>query len=89
MATLKKAIKNSRKNSEWHAMSKGRAKYYVLSYIAAEIDESNREYYDSEEDAVSDANNMEAMQPENIYEVRKVEDGEEYTVRTISTNTGG
>jgi len=73
--------------------SDGRVKFYIQAYIPAVVEDQEKEYYDNMIEAVSDANNMEAMQPENIYEVIKIttdfEGGEvEEVVSTVSLNVG-
>ena len=71
-----------------------KVKYYIKAYIPCVIDYEDDDYYVDASEAISDANNMEAMQPENIYEVVKVttdEDGhtDEETISTINMSVGG
>ena len=71
-----------------------KVKFYIQVYMAIIVDEEDKEYYSTAQEAISDANNMEAMQCDNIYEVIKVTtdcDGDllEETIATINDNVGG
>jgi len=92
MSIIKRAIKLSRKHSEWFTMSKDNTddnnyKYFVRVYTPTEPDEIV--YSNSEQEAIDKANHYDAMQPDNIYEVASVDgEGEEHVIRTISNNVG-
>ena len=94
MKNLKKHLKTSKRQSEWFTMSRDeiskpvKYKFFVKVYIPAS-EQEDIEFYNSEKEALSVANNLDAMQPENIYEVILVDgNGDESVLRAVSKNVG-
>ena len=52
-------------------------RYIIKAYIPAEVDPESETYYESEEEALNERENLGEMQPENIYVVEEAENEEE------------
>jgi hypothetical protein len=48
--------------------------YKIKVWIPVEVDEDEDELYKTREEAEADLENMEFMQPENIYQIEEVEE---------------